>query len=594
MQRIYVMSAATVVLVIAALAAGFGLSTGWAVKALQDEALARLGRTLTIKDGVSLEFSPRLVLRFEGVELGNPDGFEGAFVRARSLRIPVSLADILQRRIAGRFELEAPEISLEVNLRGDVSWAGPGKGPALPISESFVVENGTVRFYDQRNQQSIIVSKARLMISLSPEGELTADGNAMLGGRLSGITAYIKDVGRVAETGSPFDLSIAAPPLKAAFNGRLSTRGALNLAGKLALDGPSLRETAQWINMPIPGARGLGQFSISGTLDSQGIDFTLNNAAVALDGLSASGDVGVTASRLAPLVFAKLALPALELDAFVASPDIAANGWSEEALSYEGLRGLNARMTLAVEQLSLGSMAAGASNIEASLAEGRLSVVIASDDLAGGRGRIDLELDGSSQAPLFSARLVAQQAEAQTLLKQFTGQGWLSGRADADIAISGFGTSVAAIIATLKGAATFKVAQGVISGLDGPALVASVTQRIADGWGTPESSTPFESFGGSLTISDGIAETADLKLEGANFAAEASGQVDVLRRAIDLSVLPSVSSGLSGKMVGLPVPVVVKGAWGTPRIYPDIADILLKPDEGFARLKQLGLPASGN
>ena len=150
------------------------------------------------------------------------------------------------------------------------------------------------------------------------------------------------------------------------------------------------------------------------------------------------------------------------------------------------------------------------------------------------------------------------------------------------------------MVSTLKGAATFKVAQGALSGVDGPALVASVTQRIAEGWGSPESSTPFESFGGSFTINDGIAATTDLKLEGADFAAEASGQVDMLRRAIDLSVLPSVSAGQSGKMVGLPVPVVVNGAWGIPRIYPDIADILLKPDEGFARLKQLGLPAAGN
>ncbi len=579
-------------LVVAALAAGFGLSTGWAVKALQDEALTRLGRTLTIKDGVSLEFSPRLALRFEGVELGNPEGFEGAFVRAPALRVPVSLSDILQRRIAGRFELEAPEISLEINLKGEVSWAGPGKGPAVPKSESFLIQDGTVRFYDQRHQQSIILPGAGLVMTLSPAGELTVDGNAMLGGRLAGITAYIKDVGRVTETGSPFDLSIAAPQLKAAFNGRLSTKGALNLAGPLALDGPSLRETARWIGLPIPGTRGLGPFSISGTLDSQGIDFTLKTAAIGLEGLSASGDVGITAARLAPVVFAKLAIPALKLEQFMPGPDLAAGGWSEEALSYDGLRGLNARMTLTAEQLSLGAMTAGAATVEASLGDGRLSAVITSDDLAGGRGRIDLELDGSSQSPLFSARLVAQQAEAQTLLKQFTGQSWLKGLADADIAISGYGGSVAAIVSTLKGAATFKVADGALAGLDGPALVASVTQRIADGWGAPESSTPFDSFGGSLTISDGIAETKDLKLEGANFAAGVSGQVDLLRRAIDLSVLPSVSSGQSGEMVGLPVPLVVKGAWGTPRIYPDIADILLKPEEGFARLKQLGLPGN--
>ncbi len=595
MQRVYILAGLTVLLVMLALAAGFGLSTGWAVKALQDEAMNRLGRSLSVKDGASLEFSPALALRFDGVTLGNPDGFDGAFLTAPVLRIPLGVSDILQRRLVGRFELQSPEVSLEVNGKGDVSWAGPLKGPALARNEAFLIENGTIRFFDHRNGQAMELPQADLSLTLSPLGELNLQGSATLGGRLTGLNAYIKDVGRVAGTGSPFDMVIDAPLLKAAFNGRLSTEGELNLAGPLTLDGQSLRDVAAWINMPIPGAGGLGAFTISGTLDSLGVSFPLRNAAVALEGISASGDIGITTTRLAPLLFAKLAMSSLNLDPYMAVPDISAATWSEAPLTYEALRGLNARVTLAVEHLSLGTMAASAATVEASLADGKLSAVISSEQMSGGRGRIDLELDGTSAAPLFSARLVAEGAAGESLLASFTGHKWLTGMVSADISLSGFGSSVAAIVSTLKGAATFKADEGALVGVDGKVLFAAITERIVDGW-DGGGATAFTEFTGSFILADGIAETKDLKLVGKDITVEATGAVDLLRRAVDLTVLPVIAAE-GGKRVGLPVPVVIKGPWARPRIYPDVADILLKPEEAFARLKELGLhdvPAPAN
>jgi AsmA protein len=45
------------------------------------------------------------------------------------------------------------------------------------------------------------------------------------------------------------------------------------------------------------------------------------------------------------------------------------------------------------------------------------------------------------------------------------------------------------------------------------------------------------------------------------------------------------------------VPIVVKGRWDAPRIYPDIPQILENPEAGFARLREAGAlapPAEGN
>jgi AsmA protein len=131
--------------------------------------------------------------------------------------------------------------------------------------------------------------------------------------------------------------------------------------------------------------------------------------------------------------------------------------------------------------------------------------------------------------------------------RQFTGQGWITGTLDADVAVSGYGTSLAAIISTLKGVATFKVRDGALLGLDPKAA-----QHAAEGWGPAGASTPFTDFSASFTVADGIATTGDLKLASPDNTVEASGQVDLLRRAIDLSVQPG--------------PATIKGLWGAPSI----------------------------
>jgi len=413
--------------------------------------------------------------------------------------------------------------------------------------------------------------------------------NCTLGGRLSGFTVYVRDLGRVATTGSPFDLSIDAPPLALSFNARLSTAGTLNLAGPVTLSGKSLRDVAAWIGSPIEGGRGLGAFSIAATLDSSGIDFALRNATILLDDIAATGDIGMTMNRLSPVVFAKLDVPELALGKYVDGVDPQAADWSTAPLSYAGLRGLNARMTLMVGKLSLGVIGAEAAAVEASLADGRLAAVISSDSLAGGRGRIDLELDGTSHAPLLSARLVANGTQALSLLQSFTGHTWITGTATANVSVSGFGTSVAAIVSTLKGTATFDVRDGRLQGIDARALLAGVSQKIVEGWTEADGNTPLSSLTGSFTIADGIGETSDMKVSGDGLTIPVTGRVDLLRRAVDLSANPRLESG--GDAVGLPVPVIIKGPWGAPRLYPDVADILLKPAEAFAKLKAMGLPA---
>jgi AsmA protein len=71
------------------------------------------------------------------------------------------------------------------------------------------------------------------------------------------------------------------------------------------------------------------------------------------------------------------------------------------------------------------------------------------------------------------------------------------------------------------------------------------------------------------------------------------GTVNLVTRSLDLRVDPKLVLSLQGHggpadPAGLGVPVVIRGAWNEPRIYPDIAGILDNPEAAFAKLKAMG------
>jgi AsmA protein len=601
MRKIYVLAGLTVLSMILAIAAGLFLSTGWAVEQLKAKVEQQLGRSLSVAGGAHLEFAPSLALRFDTVDLANAPGLDGAFISAEAVRIPVTYTDLVERRLVGKITLVKPQISLEINDKGDVSWAAPEKGPLQPVSDTITLENGSLRYYDHRNDQNFELDSANAAVTLTPEGEVTFVGSALIGGRPAGITAYIKALPRVDTTGSPLALTIDSPALQVSFDGRLATANALNLVGPVSLSGPSLRDVAKWLGAPVPGTLGFGAFALSGALEGNALDFTVRAGELRLDDLSATGDVGLSLGGASPQVLAKLAFDTLDLGAYVAGPDIAAASWSEEPLVYAGLRSIDGRASLTARTLRYSGIEAGNATIEASLAAGRLGAVVTSDRVAGGNARFDVEFDGSAAEPVFSFHVEGQNLDGAAYFGGLAGQRFLTGPANVAVNLSGYGTSTAAIVSTLKGTAEITAGPGSLSGLDAKGLLAAVSQQIVQGWqrGGAVAATPFTSLHASFAVTDGIADTKDLNLAGAEVTVTGSGQADLLRRALDLSLTPRLVTGPAGETTGLPVPVIVKGPWVAPRLYPDVADILLKPAEAFGRLKSMGLPqsspdASGN
>ena len=72
-----------------------------------------------------------------------------------------------------------------------------------------------------------------------------------------------------------------------------------------------------------------------------------------------------------------------------------------------------------------------------------------------------------------------------------------------------------------------------------------------------------------------------------------AGTIDLGTKQIGFRVEPKLVMTTEGQgrltdPVGLGIPVMISGPWGSPRIYPEMQGILDNPDAAYAKLKEMG------
>ncbi len=151
-------------------------------------------------------------------------------------------------------------------------------------------------------------------------------------------------------------------------------------------------------------------------------------------------------------------------------------------------------------------------------------------------------------------------AEAKDFLGKAFGIHFLSGPVDLKTDLKAVGSSPAQLISTLAGTASLSLTGGALDGVDLATLAGLVSKEDAQGWGLADGvSTPLSAAKAQANFKDGIATLSDSSIDAAGLAATVSGDIDLLRRAVNLTVKPER---------GLPIPVAarVKGPWEKPKI----------------------------
>ncbi len=587
-RRRIVAGGAAIALVAVATVAWVLLSPGWAVRALDGAAGQQLGRGFSAKGSTHLDFSP-LSIRIEGPALAGASERSDSLVTAGSLVIPITLGRLVSRNPdLSNISLREAEFALLIDERGQASWDFPEARPGQALG--ITLEQASFRYFDARNGQALALSNVDGLLQIAADGGVSFSGSAVINSRVTRIDLGLKSLPRVNADGSPLELAIETDAASASFSGRLATAKVLSLVGPLSLTSRKPASMARWAGLPVAEDTAMpGPLTLDGSLDSAGRAYAIRNAAVTLGQFRSAGDIVADLRGERPKLQANLQAENVWLDALVPASGAEPGSWGQAVLPLSLLRALDAEVSILSRAAAFGAFQTGASRLAATVKDGKLNASGAFRLENGGAASFTTQVDSVVLPPAGALSLQAENADLGPLIGALSGITALAGAGNFTVELSAQGQTQEELVSTLKGTASLSLSGGRLAGTDISGIVSAVREKILDGWNAAPGGTPLETLNASVTLEDGVATIGTAQAATPAGQLSLSGTADLLRRALDMKV-----EFLPPETAPLPVPVIVKGNWAAPRIYPDIPDILNNPEGGFARLRTVETPPPGN
>ncbi|NQY40714.1 MAG: AsmA family protein [Henriciella sp.] len=380
------------------------------------------------------------------------------------------------------------------------------------------------------------------------------------------------------------------------YAGSLGFEGERALDGRLTLSSSNPRAVLTALGTELPPGDTLNNLEISGQTSGSLLAPSLKDANILIDDTAASGSLGAELRGTRPRVTANLNMQELDLTPFFGAQQdpepTLAEDWDDTPLDLAGLRAVDATVTVAADTVIMDQVTLNDALLNTRLDQGRLSAIFRRDDEAPGfkvfQGNWsgDLVLDASRSTPTLQINAIADSIAAQDMLTALTGLQNLKGLGDVLIDLSSEGTSIKSLINGLDGKFETDLNDGALRGLNLTKLVQSTSnlQTLMGNGGltvasfqeafSPNATTNFSKFIGSMDITNGVATLTDLNIDNPVVGVFGSGQIDLGARTLDIRLTPriDVTAAGAGATIGvgdIPIPVRVYGSWSSVRFGLD-------------------------
>ncbi len=540
--------------------------------------------------------------------------------------------------------------------RKSVRFAKAAMGDASPAHPRDVhlkdmrVENGTVIIVyddDAGNKKRIEHINARLSLP-TIAAPLIGGGTFDWKGQTVEFSFEVTTPADLrAKRSAKLQLAVDTNAIAARFDGSLATAPHLSGQGKLSAKASSIPSVLAWMRETPDVSSAIGDGELAGDLSWTESEISVSNARFALEHASGGGQAVITLKRPRPHLRAALAIDHLDLNPFIesanqraetepsrgtpvprrasqdpapaedwfseASPEVeriiappppslrqpdqpagnAPAATSRPAPAASPAAQFDADINLNVRKSRIGHLDIGPSSLGVTFRDGVMNARLGGMELYGGRASGTLVVDASNPVPTFDGDFRLDGVQAQPLLTDAAQFHMIAGRTKLNLSLSGEGEDPQAIKTSLKGDGSFVVSDGVIEGIDITAFISALGEGNFDLRQGPGAKTAFSALGGSFTISDGIAETQNLKMTSPLLRVTAEGTVDIARGNIDVLANPEVIAGPEGRggandLAGLTVPVRVEGPLADPRIQPQIGSVFANPTSASKAVNKIG------
>ena len=638
MKKVLIALAAVVVLVVVALlAAPFFIPVDTYKSQIAQAALEATGRELTIKGDMRLSLLPRLELEAEDVSFANaPGATEPDMARLQKLLVQLQIWPLLSGQVrVDSFILVQPVIHLEVDKTGHPNWvfakagmpaagggatstpapstSGPGEIPEISLGD-VRLEDGLVTYIDARSGQRVELSAINMTVSLPDmDSPVAADGSLVWNGQKLSLKTKSEALrGLMAGTTTPVSIGLESEMVNLSYEGTVTKAEPAKVDGTVDLDIPSLRELAAWTGNPLAaGGKGLGPLKIKGRVAASPGKVAFTEAQIALDDITAQGDLTADITSGKPYLKGRLDVDRLDLNTYMPPPEdgkaadtssASTSGgqpakpadWSDEPIDLSGLKAANADFALSVNEILAQEVKIGRSVLVAALKDGLLDLNLQEIKLYEGSGTGKVTVDARGKVPAVANTLAMDGIQAQPLLTDAAGFDRLEGAGALNLSVTTKGNTQREMVQNLNGNGAFKFLDGAVRGLNLAAMLRNVGTAFTDKSARETQKTDFAELSGTFKIDNGIVRNDDLLMRNPLLRVTGAGTADAPKRTVNYRIEPKAVASLEGQGAasdakGVAVPVIVEGPWDNVTYRPDltamITDIAKDPTKALEGAK---------
>jgi hypothetical protein len=482
-----------------------------------------------------LRFDGGLVLLLESVTL--TDGTNNtAALTARDMSMNVGLSALFGGAvIADTLTLNAPVLNIDVAAKSN--WQ------TVP-ARTIVVREGVIKLRDPAVKAVVALSDVN--------GQLTTDDGVKLdisflqNGAITSLIADAESRTRLLDTGSPVDISLSAKNNILSFSGRARFNNGLTLDGQMMAEGADAGYLLEWLGMPVQSMKTIGPLSMTAGISTTGLSATLNNVTGKIVAHDFKGQMNIQAGPDRMKLTADLAMPTLNI---LTETSLLTQAWSEKPFALSDLTALDADVKLKADHLSLRGFDQGAADVTLTATDGNLLL-----DVALPANKMFLALKPKNQMIKVDAAVDAKSVDAKLFFGGLFGFDYMTGPIDIVFKTSAEGASLAALVSTLKGNVSLVAKKTALNAVDFTRLLTAPRE----GWksGDIAKSTDVD-LAVEAKLEDGIATFSNAEISTPGVAVKARGEVDLLRQAFNILLLPK------GKVQA------IKGTWSLPLFAAD-------------------------
>ena len=567
----------------------------WAERRVESMVSAKLDREVQL-EGLSLTWGwpPGIVL--ERLRIGNPSWAKTPnLVDAEGLSARVRLLPLFKGLVVVPY-IRARKADAGIEVEGDKATWRFGKQSDEPSKLQLAriyLDDGHIVYLDPAEKTALEV-KARG--SAGEQGELQAEATGKFRGETARVVARIPELATQHEAPVRFAGEATIGRTKAVADGQLATDGT-SLDFNLKLSGATLEHLGKLTGIVFPETP---PYNVAGHLRHAGNEWHFSKFSGRVGDSDLAGDVVYTKAKPRPLFQATLRSNLLDLDDLgpligappktgpgeTAAPEQKARSAQRQAsdrilpdarFRTESWGKMDANVRLVAKrvqrpkQLPLDALQAHLvledsvlrlQPLDFTMAQGRVTSHITLDPHQKPmRGEVKVDVQGLQLKQMFPTLQSMQEA-----------LGTLYGRAD----LVGHGQTVAALLGTSDGKASFAVSGGRISALLVELLGLDVAESVML-LGRKHDQVELRCAVSGLEVKDGVARTTDFVVDTSDTLIKVEGAISLKDERLDLEMKPYPKDM---SPLALRTPLLIKGPMKDPGIRPKAGPLLARVAAG--------------